>query len=495
MRVLLVEDHKPLVRALRQGLEEEGFAVDVAYDGEEGDFKARTANYDVIILDLHAAQGRRPVAAAALAQGRRDDATSSILTARDSIEDKVEGLDLGADDYLTKPFELEELLARLRALIRRGHQVKDPILRVHDLEIDTAGRTVKRGGQTIHLTPREYALLRVPGVPPRQGRHPLHDLGHLYDEQDENTSNVVDVYIRYLRNKIDKGFEPPLILTRWGEGYMLRGRIEPCDPSAYRLLVYFLGLLAVALGAAAVLAYRTGQQTLIAKKEADREADQGPVQGPLPRGRGTARTTRCWRRPSAWQPWPILTGKSAARLRPLHLFGMFGMEATPGGYFLAPIWMAESVRVPNGPPGVPRLTFVNPIWDEMNKLKDYPLNVTLYEIRFKAGDIDVLEHLDGQVAEFFQVDAEGFSPYRSQMLENPEEGIDRWLPLNLKAFAPDQAAHHEFNDVELEPGLVVHRVILKTPPGRPLFRPGPRPQRSLPDGEPTVPEPPRRAAP
>ena len=222
MRVLLIEDHKPLVRALKQGLEEEGFAVDVAYDGEEGGYKAETANYDAIILDLMLP---KEDGLSLLQRWRRAGMKTHVLvlTARGNIEDKVRGLDLGADDYLTKPFELEELLARLRALIRRGHQVKDPVVRVHDLEIDTAARTAKRAGKTVHLTPREYALLEFLAF--HRGKVVSRTMiwEHLYDEEDENTSNVVDVYIRYLRNKIDKGYEPPLIMTRWGEGYLLRG--------------------------------------------------------------------------------------------------------------------------------------------------------------------------------------------------------------------------------------------------------------------------------
>ena len=222
MRVLVVEDHKPLVRALRQGLEEEGFAVDVANDGEEGAFKAQTANYDVIILDLMLP---KEDGLSLLQRWRRAGLQTHVivLTARGSIEDKVHGLDLGADDYMTKPFELEELLARIRALVRRNHQIKDPVLRIFDLEIDTTARTIKRGGKSIHLTPREYALLEFLAF--HRGKVVTRSMiwEHLYDEQDENTSNVVDVYIRYLRNKIDRNHEPALILTRWGEGYMLRG--------------------------------------------------------------------------------------------------------------------------------------------------------------------------------------------------------------------------------------------------------------------------------
>ena len=222
MRVLLIEDHKPLVRALKRGLEEEGFAVDTAGDGEEGDFKARSADYDVIILDLMLP---KKDGLALLKEWRQNGLTAHVLvlTARAGMEEKVQGLDLGADDYLTKPFQLEELMARLRALVRRSHQVKTPVLKVFDLEIDTASRTVKRDGQVIHLTPREFALLQYLAY--HRGKVVTRSMiwEHLYDEQDENTSNVVDVYIRYLRTKIDKGFDPPLILTRWGEGYMLRG--------------------------------------------------------------------------------------------------------------------------------------------------------------------------------------------------------------------------------------------------------------------------------
>ena len=225
MRVLLVEDHRPLSRPLRQALEEENFAVDLAEDGEEADVKARSTAYDVIILDLMLPR----IDGLTLLKGWRKAGLKThvlVLTARGTIPDKVKGLDTGADDYLTKPYELEELLARVRALIRREHSAKDPVLRVHDLEIDTSARTIRRGGNSIALTPREYALLEFLAF--HRGKVVTRTMvwEHLYDEQDENTSNVVDVYIRYLRNKVDKGYDPPLILTRWGEGYMLRGE-EP----------------------------------------------------------------------------------------------------------------------------------------------------------------------------------------------------------------------------------------------------------------------------
>jgi len=222
VKILLVEDHKLLARSLKQALEEDGFAVDLAVAGDEADVKARGAIYDVVILDLMLPK----IDGLTLLKGWRKDGFTFhvlILTAMGTLEDKVLGLNLGADDYLPKPFELTEFLARVRALVRRGHQAKDPILRIHDLEIDTGARSVRRAGKDIYLTPREFSLLRF--LCYHRGKVVTRSMvwEHLYDENDDNTSNVVDVYIRYLRNKIDKNFTPPLILTRWGEGYMIKG--------------------------------------------------------------------------------------------------------------------------------------------------------------------------------------------------------------------------------------------------------------------------------
>ena len=226
MRILLVEDNRTLSRSLRQGLEEEGYAVDVAYDGEEGRFKAEATSYDAIILDLMLPK-QDGLSLLKHWRGKGLSTHVLVLTARGTIEDKVKGLDVGADDYLTKPFQLEELLARLRALVRRGHHVKSSVVKVHDLEIDTAAHIVRRGGAEIRLTPREYGLLEFLAF--NRGKVVTRTMiwDHLYDENDESTSNVVDVYIRYLRNKIDKGSDRPLILTRWGEGYMMRGDESP----------------------------------------------------------------------------------------------------------------------------------------------------------------------------------------------------------------------------------------------------------------------------
>src|SRR5436190_7080801 len=159
VRVLLVEDTPAILKAVRQGLEEEGFAVDVATDGEEADVKCRSTSYDVIVLDIMLPK----VDGLTLLKRWRAAGINThvlMLTAKGTTADKVTGLDTGADDYLSKAnLDIGELFARIRALVRRGHQQKDPVLRCYDLEIDTASRSVKRAGQTIHLTPREYALL------------------------------------------------------------------------------------------------------------------------------------------------------------------------------------------------------------------------------------------------------------------------------------------------------------------------------------------------
>ena len=232
----LIEDHrKPLVRAAfwQEALEEEGFAVDVAYDGEEGDFKARSATYDVIILDLMLPKidgfdiANNPARRSGL------NTHVLVLTARDALDDKVKGLDLGADDY----FDQAVPTRRTAGAIARSFAA-DIRSRIRCCAfvtwiscIDTAGRCCPHArlpGQAIHLTPQvEYALLQFLAF--HRGKVVSRSMiwEHLYDEHDENTSNVVDVYIRYLRAKIDKGFEPPLIQTRWGEGYLLRGD----DPS------------------------------------------------------------------------------------------------------------------------------------------------------------------------------------------------------------------------------------------------------------------------
>jgi DNA-binding response OmpR family regulator len=222
MRVLLVEDHKPLLRALRRGLEEENFAVEVASDGEEADRKVRSASHDAIILDIMLP---KVDGLTLLQRWRRDNIKTHVLvlTAHTSIDDKVRSLNAGADDYLTKPFELDELVARLRALARRECNGRDSIIRIFDLEIDTGSRTVRRAGQTIALTPREYVLLEFLAF--RRGQVTSRTViwESLYDVYDAGTSNVVDVYISYLRKKIDRGFDTPLILTSRGQGYLVRG--------------------------------------------------------------------------------------------------------------------------------------------------------------------------------------------------------------------------------------------------------------------------------
>jgi DNA-binding response OmpR family regulator len=220
MRILVVEDYAPLRKAVAQGLKEAGYAVDAAVDGEEGLWYTESGTYDVIVLDL-----MLPGLDGLTLLKRLRKAGSAthilILTAKDTLEDRVKGLDLGADDYLVKPFAFEELLARVRALIRRKYEAKSPVIRVADLEIDTGRRTVFRAGEPIPLTAHEYALLEFLAM--RAGRIVTRtDIWeHVYAFHSSPESNVVDVYIGYLRRKIERPGLPRLIHTRRGQGYLL----------------------------------------------------------------------------------------------------------------------------------------------------------------------------------------------------------------------------------------------------------------------------------
>jgi DNA-binding response OmpR family regulator len=220
MRVLVIEDYAPLSRSLCLGLREAGYAVDAALDGEDGLAHVESAVYDAIILDLMLPKVDG-LTILERVRSRRNPTAVVVLTARDRVADRVKGLDLGADDYLVKPFAFEELLARMRAVIRRQYGSPAGVRRIADLEIDTAARSVKRGNQTIVLSAREYALLEYLAARQGQTVSRAEIWEHLYDFASEPSSNVVDVYIGYLRRKIDRGFEPALIHTRRGLGYVL----------------------------------------------------------------------------------------------------------------------------------------------------------------------------------------------------------------------------------------------------------------------------------
>jgi two-component system OmpR family response regulator len=215
MRVLAVEDEPDLLSSLMKALREDGYAVDGAPDGEEGLFKAESYDYDAIVLDimLPGIDGWE------LLQRLRKTKKTPVLmlTARDAVRDRVRGLDTGADDYLVKPFELAELLARLRALIRRAASQAESRLKIGDVVIDTAARTVSRRGEEIVLTAREYSLLEYLAL--HRGklvtRTMLYD--HLFDENDSTLSNLLDVHVFNLRKKLGHDF----ITTRRGHGYCI----------------------------------------------------------------------------------------------------------------------------------------------------------------------------------------------------------------------------------------------------------------------------------
>jgi heavy metal response regulator len=221
VRVLVVEDEKKVASFIKRGLEEEGYAVDVAADGEEGLAMALSRVHDLIILDIRLPKmdGLRVLEAL-----RQDGVAAPVLllTVRATIEDKVLGLDAGADDYLTKPFAFQELVARVRALLRRRMEAEPTVLRIGDVMLDPARRTVTRGGEKIDLTPREFALLDYFMRNPGRVLTRTMITEHVWDYSFDTSTNVIDVYVNYLRRKIDAGREPKLLHTVRGVGYVLK---------------------------------------------------------------------------------------------------------------------------------------------------------------------------------------------------------------------------------------------------------------------------------
>ncbi|OGQ57346.1 MAG: DNA-binding response regulator [Deltaproteobacteria bacterium RIFCSPLOWO2_02_FULL_53_8] len=221
MRILIVEDEKDLATIIKQGLEEEGYVVDMAHDGEEGLYMIESYPIDAVILDI-----MLPIVdgLTVLNRMRKKGIMTPVilLTARDALIDKIKGLDTGADDYLTKPFVFQELLARVRSLLRRKGEVKQAVIQIGDLEINTASHEVARAGKSISLSAREYALLEFLAYKKGSVVSRSDIVEHIYHEDADMDSNVVDVYVNYLRNKIDKGHDVKLIQTVRGAGYMLK---------------------------------------------------------------------------------------------------------------------------------------------------------------------------------------------------------------------------------------------------------------------------------
>jgi heavy metal response regulator len=221
MRILVVEDEKKVARFIQQGLEEEHYTVDVAYDGENGAVMAETQNYDVVILDVML-PSMSGIDVTRRLRGNRITIPILMLTAKTATEDKVAGLDSGADDYLTKPFAVAELLARVRSLLRRGALEKSTVLTCGDLELDTVSHKAHRRGRVIDLTAKEYALLEyfLRNKDRVLSRTIISE--HIWDYNFDTGTNLIDVYVNHLRNKIDSGFERRLIHTVRGVGYVLR---------------------------------------------------------------------------------------------------------------------------------------------------------------------------------------------------------------------------------------------------------------------------------
>jgi len=220
MRILLVEDEKKVADIIARGLKAERYAVDVCHDGQQGWDTANTNDYDLIILDLML-PGLSGTEILERVRRKNTQVPILILTARDHMEDKVSNFEKGADDYLTKPFAFAELLVRVKALLRRGPVDRSSALRVGDLEIDRLSQKVKRAGKKIELTGKEYSLLEYLATHPGRVFSRTMIIEHVWDQSFQGLTNIVDVYVRHLREKLDDPFENKLLHTVRGVGYSL----------------------------------------------------------------------------------------------------------------------------------------------------------------------------------------------------------------------------------------------------------------------------------
>jgi len=221
MRILVVEDEKKVASFIKRGLEEEGFSVDLAYDGEEGLYMGETNPYDLILMDVMLP---KMDGLAVVKELRKREITSPVLclTAKDKVEDIVAGLDSGSDDYLTKPFAFAELLARVRALSRRGTKDRGAEIRFADLRLDPVAHKVWRGDTEIDLTAKEYGLLEYFMRNPNQILTRTMIAEHVWDYTFDSFTNIIDVYVNYLRKKVDRDYDKKLIHTVRGVGYVLK---------------------------------------------------------------------------------------------------------------------------------------------------------------------------------------------------------------------------------------------------------------------------------
>ncbi|MBG0778946.1 MAG: response regulator transcription factor [Desulfotignum balticum] len=221
MRILLIEDDQRLAKFMEKGLTEEQYSVDMVHDGMDGVLWATTYEYDLIVLDIMLPK-KDGITVCKEIRNKGVESQVIMLTARDSVDDKIKGLDAGADDYLAKPFSFDELLARIRALLRRMQKNKLPVLQVADLILDPVSHTVTRQGREIILTGKEYALLEYLMRNRDKVVTETNIIEHVWNTQIESHTNVINVYIHYLRNKIEKGFDTKLIHTIRSVGYILK---------------------------------------------------------------------------------------------------------------------------------------------------------------------------------------------------------------------------------------------------------------------------------